>query len=186
MQEHVMQNYTPFNTAMHIICSTIPSLQRPNAPHVPHSTHAPCAPRALEDTPPSVDARERRMLIISALNPSVRRNVGAGRVLPLLCGEEEHGHIHSETSIRHTETPRSSPHACAGALSDWEFPRLARPLESPIHSQRAESFYRIATVRRREGAVSFPAWEGPAELVMDIRENCVRQQEDIGDRASAG
>lgn len=36
--------------------------------------------------------------------------------------------------------------------------------------QWAESFHRIATVRRREGAVSFPAWERPAELVMDIRE----------------
>ena len=34
----------------------------------------------------------------------------------------------------------------------------------------AEAYHRIAMIRRREGNVRFPAWERPAEIVMDIRE----------------
>jgi hypothetical protein len=41
-------------------------------------------------------------------------------------------------------------------------------MQSP--PQWAESFHRIAMVKRREGAVSYPAWERPAEVVLDIRE----------------
>lgn len=44
---------------------------------------------------------------------------------------------------------------------------LVNPQSPP---QWAETYHRIATVRRREGNVSFPAWERPAELIMDIRE----------------
>lgn len=36
--------------------------------------------------------------------------------------------------------------------------------------QWAEAYHRVAMVRRREGRVRFPAWERPAEVVMDIRE----------------
>lgn len=36
--------------------------------------------------------------------------------------------------------------------------------------QWAEVYHRIAMLRRREGRVRFPAWERPAEVVMDIRE----------------
>ena len=36
--------------------------------------------------------------------------------------------------------------------------------------QWAEAYHRIAMVRRREGRVRFPAWERPAEIVMDLRE----------------
>jgi hypothetical protein len=36
--------------------------------------------------------------------------------------------------------------------------------------QWAEAYHRIAMVRSREGRVRFPAWERPAELVVDLRE----------------
>ena len=36
--------------------------------------------------------------------------------------------------------------------------------------QWAEAYHRIAMVRRREGRARFPAWERPAEIVMDLRE----------------
>jgi hypothetical protein len=36
--------------------------------------------------------------------------------------------------------------------------------------QWAEAYHRIAMVKRREGRVRFPAWERPAEMVMDIRD----------------
>ncbi|KAK3117465.1 hypothetical protein LTR53_001152 [Teratosphaeriaceae sp. CCFEE 6253] len=36
--------------------------------------------------------------------------------------------------------------------------------------QWAEAYHRVAIVTRREGRVRFPAWERPAEVVMDIRE----------------
>ncbi|KAI7157176.1 hypothetical protein KC349_g5783 [Hortaea werneckii] len=36
--------------------------------------------------------------------------------------------------------------------------------------QWLEAYHRVAMVRRREGRVRYPAWERPADLVMDIRE----------------
>jgi len=43
---------------------------------------------------------------------------------------------------------------------------------NPGHAppQWAEAYHRVAMLRRREGRVRFPAWERPAEVVMDIRE----------------
>jgi len=36
--------------------------------------------------------------------------------------------------------------------------------------QWAEAYFRVAMLQRREGRVRFPAWERPAEVVMDLRE----------------
>ncbi|KAK5166611.1 uncharacterized protein LTR77_008154 [Saxophila tyrrhenica] len=36
--------------------------------------------------------------------------------------------------------------------------------------QWTEAYFRVAMVQRREGRVRFPAWERPAELVIDLRE----------------
>ena len=46
--------------------------------------------------------------------------------------------------------------------------RGAQNVQSP--PQWSEAYHRIAMVRRRDGRVRFPAWERPAELVMDLRE----------------
>ncbi|QIX01501.1 hypothetical protein AMS68_007018 [Peltaster fructicola] len=40
----------------------------------------------------------------------------------------------------------------------------------PIALTWTEAYHRVLMVRRREGRVRFPAWERPAELVVDIRE----------------
>ena len=53
-----------------------------------------------------------------------------------------------------------------------EAPIPGTPGSMQTPSQWAEAYHRIAMVRRREGSVRFPAWERPAELVMDIREFC--------------
>lgn len=52
-------------------------------------------------------------------------------------------------------------------ISHFREPGMAAVQGPP---QWAEAYHRIAMVRRRDGAVRFPAWERPAEMVMDIRE----------------
>lgn len=54
-------------------------------------------------------------------------------------------------------------------FQDVHSPGDASPV-GPIALAWTEAYHRVIMIRRREGKVRFPAWERPAELVLDIRE----------------
>lgn len=71
---------------------------------------------------------------------------------------------HLETSlwVTHSGVPLG--------ISHFREPTAPQTVNMQSPPQWAEAYHRIAMVRRRDGKVRFPAWERPAEIVLDLRE----------------